>query len=118
MVLLLNLLTGVFGLLVGVYLYYTYKNTTLTSENKLKRFVTALVISLVCFWAYGTVHPSYVPKGKVDRLAVPEFEVIEGKIVDIQPKPMSGEDRDIKRKEAYKEVLPFKEANKDLTTPK
>jgi hypothetical protein len=81
----------------------------LTIKEKINKFLIGLVVTIVVFIVYRAMHPSYLPKGSIARTPVPGFEYVEGKIEDKQRKPLSGEERDERRKEAYKEPLPFKQ---------
>lgn len=117
MVLLLNLLVGVFVLSVLWFSYNTLTSAKLTADQKLKRVVATLVISLVSFWVYQSVQPSYMYKGAVERTSLAEYEYVNGEIKDITPKPMPSKERDAKRIEAYKDVIPFVEQNRNMLTP-
>lgn len=87
--------------------FFIYKNKTI----KGRLIVTAL--TLATLFLYFQLQPSYGIKGEVKRTSIPAFEQKEYKVKDLQPKPMSGEDRDAKRKELYKEPLPFIEKSVD-----
>ena len=62
---------------------------------------------------YFQVQPSYLPKGEIKRSTVPQFEQKQLDVQDITVKPLSGEERDARRMEQYKEPLPFIEKNID-----
>ena len=108
MVLLLNL--ALFGFLIVIaYTVLKVLETKLSLKAKLKRLGILAVIVGVILKIYTAALPSYLPKGVVERSPIPEQEVVTKPIQDLQPKPMSGEERDARRKEAYKEKLPFLE---------
>ena len=77
------------------------------SRSNLKRLLIVSVLTAAVFGLYLQLQPSYGVKGEIRRSAVPQFEQKEFEVKDIQSKPMSGEDRDRRRQEAYKEPLPF-----------
>jgi hypothetical protein len=112
MVLLLNLVGLLFLLGVGYSLYkvWTSKKSNFEKSN------TTLVICIgtaVLIGVYQAALPSYLPKGEVKRSEVPQFEQKELQVKDVVPKPMEGELRDQRRKELYKESLPFVEKDID-----
>lgn len=72
------------------------------------------MLGILVFIVYLQLQPSYLPKGEIKRTTVPAFEKKEFEIKDNLLKPLSGEERDIKREELYKQGLPFIE--KPLTT--
>lgn len=93
-------------LIVGGYLVYL-------SRKNLKRAGVVATLTGVVFLLYLQLQPSYGVKGEIKRSIVPTFEPKELQIKDVQPKPMSGEDRDERRKDLYKEPLPFLEKEVD-----
>lgn len=102
MVLLLNLLPVL--ICIG-WLWWAIKswNKERTPKTVLI-FVIGLTVSLLL---YKNVQPSYLPKGEIKRTEVVQEEVKQLPIEDKLSKPMSGENRDIRRKEQYKEKIEF-----------
>lgn len=107
MVLFLNFLPLIL-LLLALLAIYLVPNSW-DNTKKVKAFFTIFIVYVLVMVVYNAALPSYMPKGVVERTAVPEQELVDKPIQDLQPKPMSGEERDARRKEAYKEKLPFLE---------
>lgn len=104
----LNLLP-VLILFCGLYWgYLGWKKSKTVKPVVIRVFCTLILLHL-----YFQVQPSYMPKGEVKRTAIPTFEQKEVSVKDVQPKPMSGEERDQRRKELYEEPLPFIEKEVD-----
>jgi hypothetical protein len=76
-------------------------------RNKQKYAVYSTVAMLVLMMLYMKVQPSYLPKGTVERSEIPAFEEKEGLVRDSLRKPVSTEERDVKRMEEIKKGLPF-----------
>lgn len=79
---------------------------------KLKKWWLVLVgVVVVAF--YFQIQPSYIPKGKVKRTDLPEFEQSSKEIVNRMSKPKSGEEYDKQRKEEISNIeSKLKEMNK------
>lgn len=100
-----------------VMLYWGYARFRKTGYSNLQVLLAPFLV-LALFWAvYMKLQPSYLPKGEIKRNSVPTFEQKDYEVKDLQPKPMKGEDRDERRKELYKEKLPFI-SDKTLDTDK
>jgi hypothetical protein len=93
MVLLLNLLQIIL-IAVGIYSAWRYKN------------IYYVIGTLVILFILQAAQPSYLPKGEIERSDIAEFEDA-GRINDLQPKPVSGSDRDKNHEEAVKRGLIF-----------
>lgn len=85
--------------------------------KQVKSLIAPLVVFIVCAVVYTSARPSYLPKGEIKRSSVPTFEHKDVEVRDLLSKPMSGEERDKRRNEMYKEKLPFIE-DKELTEEK
>lgn len=81
------------GLLFGVYKVKGVK----------KKLVMAALIPLT-FIVYGLIQPSYLPKGTVNKLATPTFQVVDKPIVDNLRKVTPGEVRDERMKAERQEI--------------
>lgn len=112
MVIILNYLPT-FVIVVLAYYFYTVLTKPFSNIAKFKRIVFGTLTAIAIILGLQAVGPHYMPKHKIVRQPLPPIEVIEGKIQNIQPKPVSGEQRDLIRQEAYKETLPFVEQNKN-----
>lgn len=106
-------MTFVFNLLpvviAGVFLFWAYSRF---KKDKIKA-ILPLVLMVTTLVLYFQVQPSYLPKGEIKRSAVPQFEQKQLGVKDITSKPLSGEERDARRKEQYKEPLSFIEKDVD-----
>lgn len=58
--------------------------------------------------AYVMAQPSYLPKGKVERGAPPPFPASDARIEDRNSKPVPGEVRDQRMRDAVRNGLDFK----------
>lgn len=106
MVALINLLPVIIVLVFLLWAYIGYKKS-----KDLTKVGLPLAMMLVTLVLYFQLQPSYLPKGEIKRTSIPSFEQKSLEVVDNTPKPMSGEERDQRRKELYKEKLPFVEQN-------
>lgn len=106
MVVILNYLNAIILVFTLCYLCYL-GNKMRKGEDVSKQAMAVLGVSVALLFVLRAIQPSYLPKGQVTRSPVPEFEYIERPIQNLQPQPMSGEERDNRRAEAYKEPLPF-----------
>jgi hypothetical protein len=115
MVLLLNLLPVLFVILSAFCVRWVWKAKEVPEKGKRARYsiLGLVIIGLI----YQAALPSHLPKGTVAKLAVPEFEVKEIPIKDLALKPMPGEERDARRKEQYKEALPFLDKKEEVNEP-
>lgn len=95
MILLLNILPWLLAL-AGAVLSF-----------KLRR-LWVLLATVVLLAVYLAAQPSYTPKGTVQRSAVPAFSESDATIEDRNSKPVSGEERDRRMKEAVQKGLDFK----------
>lgn len=109
MVLFLNLLLGLVFVGYLTITYFILNSKVLSNESKIKRSVVTFIVTVILGGIYQIIMPSYLPKGVVERTPVIEFEPKDLVIKDVQSKPMSSEERDQRRKEAYLEDLPFKQ---------
>lgn len=105
---LLNLIPFIIATLGLYWVYQGYKK----KKDFLKDVFLRVVLTVAAVVLYNHFQPSYMPKGEVKRSVAPQFEYVEKEVKDVVPKPMSGEDRDSRRKEQYKEPLPWKEDQK------
>lgn len=95
MILLLNLLPYLVvaaGLLLGIKL------------RKVWIFLAALVLAAI----YNMAQPSYAPKGTVQRSQVPAFTESSASIEDRNSKPVPGDVRDQRMRDAVHNGLDFK----------
>ena len=100
MVILFNLLPLL--ILVGfVFLAYRLKKWWL------------VLVGVVAVALYFQIQPSYMPKGEVKRIELPEFEQSSKEFVDRMSKPKSGEEYDKQRQEEISNIEnKLKEMNK------
>lgn len=68
-----------------------------------------IATTIILLIVYLQVQPSYMPKGKIERSAVPELEQSEATIEDRASKPDSLGERDLRIKEAVQSGLDFKQ---------
>lgn len=95
MVLILNLLLIVVG--VGA----------IALAWKLKK-VWPLVVAIVFMFLVSFARPSYMPKGVIERMALPDFEVNSELIIqDRNRSPLSGKEYDEILKKKITDGLPF-----------
>lgn len=66
-----------------------------------------LIVIGVFIFLYAKVQPSYMPKGRIQRSAVPEFSAPKGEIQDRNRKAVPSEIRNAEQQEAYRRGLPF-----------
>ncbi len=95
MILLLNLLPYLVvaaGLLLGIKL------------RKVWIFLAALALSAI----YNMAQPSYAPKGTVQRSQVPAFTESSASVEDRNSKPVPGDVRDQRMRDAVHNGLDFK----------
>lgn len=104
MILLLNYLPH-FVFFVGVYIAFRFWSTK--KENRIKWVVGAFVVTALVVKAMLAATPNYMPKHTIVRTPIPEIERIEGEIRNIQPQPVSGDERDARRAEQYKQRIQF-----------
>lgn len=112
MIILLNLLPLLIFAIGCYWAYLKFTRNTGDSDARYKAALVPLLTTLLALLLYFQVQPSYVPKGKIERTSIPEFEYKKIDVKDSTLKPMSGEERDERRKSQYKEILPFVEQNK------
>lgn len=96
MVLFLNLLVPIFLAVVGL-IFWKSKNWKV------------LIAIPVFFIIYTAAQPSYLPKGDIQRSAIPEFTPSKAEIVDNLRKPVPSEVRNAEQERKYKEGLVFVE---------
>lgn len=75
---------------------------------KLRKLWVAAVTAVTLF-LYFQAQPSYMPKGQVTRSEPPTFTESEARIEDRNSKPMSGDERDQRMRDAVKQGLDFKQ---------
>lgn len=103
MVALLNIIPFLIAT-VGLYwIYLGWKKGGDFVIDVLARVVVTVVVVLL----YNHFQPSYLPKGEIKRTEIVSEEAITRPIEDNLSKPLSGEERDIRRKEQYKEKIEF-----------
>lgn len=66
-----------------------------------------VIPTILALFIYYKLQPSYLPKGNIERTALPEFNYSGGEIQDRSPKAKSLDDSRSKREEVYKNGLPF-----------
>lgn len=98
MILLLNLIPLAI-LLLAAYIFYVQKT--------LKSRCVVVIVTVLCLYVYMAARPSYLPKGEIQRTAVPAFEYKELAPKDLQKKPLSVEEREAMQQEEYEKPLPF-----------
>lgn len=115
MVLFLNLALNLIAIL---FLFWVAKtcwfNKQSTREQRIKHYSIAIISLGLLMFIHQALLPSYLPKGEVKRSTIPSFEQKDLEVRDITTKPMSGEERDLRREEAYQQPLPF--IDKDVDT--
>jgi len=113
MILLLNYLPELI-FIIGGYIACRIVNSKIayTPEQRISRIIFTALVVVVLILGLQAATPHYMPKHTIKRSTVPAPELVEGGIKNIQPQPESGESRDAKREEAYKQTLPFVEQNK------
>jgi hypothetical protein len=95
---------------VGLYwIYCGWKK----KENFVKNVLLRVILIVGIIILYQQFQPSYMPKGEIKRTTTPQFQSKGLEVQDNSLKPMPGEERDLRRKEAYKEKLPFLEKDVD-----
>ncbi|UUC95340.1 MULTISPECIES: hypothetical protein [Comamonas] len=72
-----------------------------------KLWVAAATVATL--FLYFQAQPSYMPKGQVTRSEPPAFTESEARIEDRNSKPMSGDERDQRMRDAVKQGLDFKQ---------
>lgn len=65
--------------------------------------------TLVVVFLYFQAQPSYLPKGEITRSAPPVFTELDARIEDRNSKPMPGNERDQRMRDAVKNGLDFKQ---------
>ena len=75
---------------------------------KLRKLWVAAATAVTLF-LYFQAQPSYMPKGQVTRSEPPTFTEPEARIEDRNSKPMSGDERDQRMRDAVKQGLDFKQ---------
>lgn len=70
--------------------------------------VWAAIATIAALLLYFQAQPSYMPKGEVKRSEPPVFVESDARIEDRNSKPMSGEERDSRMREAVQQGLDFK----------
>ena len=103
MVALLNLIPY---LIVTVGLYWIYLGWKKGGDFVVDVLVRVL-ITVAVILAYQHFQPSYLPKGEIKRTEIVSEEAITRPIENNLSKPLSGEERDTRRKEQYKEKIEF-----------
>jgi hypothetical protein len=100
--------------MIGAYIAYRIVNSKIayTPEQRIGRVIFTGLVVVAVILALQAATPHYMPKHTIKRSTVPAPELVEGEIKNIQPQPVSGDERDAKREEAYKQTLPFVEQNK------
>jgi hypothetical protein len=71
--------------------------------------VWILLATVVTLFVYFQAQPAYLPKGAATRSELPSFPESEAKIEDRLSKPVSGDDRDQRMRDAVKKGLDFKQ---------
>ncbi|WP_027016374.1 hypothetical protein [Comamonas composti] len=64
--------------------------------------------TLAALFLYFQAQPSYLPKGEITRSQPPVFTESEARIEDRNSKPMSGQERDQRMRDAVQQGLDFK----------
>lgn len=105
MILFLNILPVVLGLATAIMAYLATKE--MDGVKKVKCLLSYGVMYILTLMVLNAATPSYLPKGEIRRTMPPTFEQKEFEVKDDLLKPMSGEERDFRREELYKERLPF-----------
>lgn len=72
------------------------------------RSLWAALATIAVLFLYFQAQPSYMPKGEVTRSEPPVFVESDAPIEDRNLKPMPGEERDARRREAVQQGLDFK----------
>lgn len=103
MVALLNLIPF---LIATVGLYWIYLGWKKGGDFVID-VLARVLITVVVILTYNHFQPSYLPKGEVKRTEIVSDEVVTRPIEDNLSKPMSGEEREARRKEQYKEKIEF-----------
>lgn len=103
MVGLLNLLPLLLATLGLYWIYLGWKRGGDFVKNVLFRVVLTVVVLLL----YNHFQPNYLPKGEVKRSEIMQEEVVNKPIEDKLAKPMSSEERDLRRKQQYEEKIEF-----------
>lgn len=78
---------------------------TLIIKGKRPKTYAAITVALLI--VYMLVHPSYLPKGDIERTPVPEIEAGTGEIQDRNRKPVPSEVRNAEQERKYREGLEF-----------
>lgn len=72
-----------------------------------KLWVAAVTVATLLL--YFQAQPSYMPKGQVTRSEPPAFTESEARIEDRNRKPMPGDERDQRMRDAVRQGLDFKQ---------
>lgn len=112
MILLLNYLPS-FIFFSGVYIFYTIwkSKKPYTPEQRTTRLALTILIIVGLILGLQALTPHYLPKYKLPRSSVPKPVSTKGEIVNLQPQPVPGAQRDETRKDAYKERIEFVKQN-------
>lgn len=77
-------------------------------KTKNQKVRIGAIIYLIClFILYPKIHPSYLPKGEIQRSEVPGFEPSKAEINDRNRKPEPTEVRQSRQEKSYKEGTGF-----------
>lgn len=68
----------------------------------------AVIATIAALLLYFQAQPSYMPKGQIQRSEPPVFTESDAHIENRNSKPMPGEDRDARMREAVQQGLDFK----------
>lgn len=103
MILLLNYLPAII-VTIGLYVAYRVVRSARpwTPEQRIMRVIATALVSVVTVLLLQAATPHYMPKNTIKRSTVPAPEATAGEIKNLQPQPVSGDDRDAKRLETYK----------------
>lgn len=75
---------------------------------KLKKlWITAATVAAL--FLYFQAQPSYMPKGEIERSAIPAFVESDAQIEDRNSKPVPADERDQRMRDAVKQGLDFKQ---------
>jgi len=108
MILILNYLPA-FIVMIGLYVVYRYWKSPVpfTPEQRITRIILTVLITVCSVIILNSATPHYMPKHKITRSSIPEVQAVEGEIKNLQPQPVSGEERDKKRSEDYSDRIQF-----------